>query len=392
MFSPIDFSKIFSFLSCPDLTGCIAFLLLTSSLYSQVTITILDTPELTLPADSIFLASSLSNWNPADSKYMFQKLKDGTHNIMIHPPIGKFEYKCTLGSWKNVENQKNGADIPNRTIHYNGQEKKVEITIENWKEETPQKSTASKNVRILYDDFVVPQLNTTRKIWIYLPSNYSKSDAHYPVLYMHDAQNLFDVLTSFSGEWHIDETMDELIENGHQEAIIVGIENGKSSRIDEYTPWPHEKYKGGKGAEYVDFIVHTLKPHIDSTFRTKPEREYSGIMGSSLGGLISLYAAIEHQKIFGKAGIFSPSLWFSEEIFSHVSSRNKTQDIKFYFLGGGMEGETLIPNLHRMVGTLKAAGFSKKDIQLVTDPNGKHTEDFWAKEFKACYLWLFDSK
>ncbi len=138
-------------------------------------------------------------------------------------------------------------------------------------------------------------LPRTRRIWIYLPRSYASDiNRRYPVIYAHDAQNLFDSATSFSGEWGIDESLD----NMPQELIVVGIDNGGAARMDELTPYANDKYGGGQADDYLDFIVEKLRPYINSRFRTKPERENTAILGSSLGGLCSFYAAIRHEDIF----------------------------------------------------------------------------------------------
>ena len=169
-----------------------------------------------------------------------------------------------------------------------------------------QESTASKQVSFFTIE--APQLNSERKIWVYLPIEYkTNSSKKYPVIYMHDGQNLFDQKTSYAGEWNIDETLDSI----RGQVIIVGIENGGEKRIDELTPFKNEKYGGGKAEAYLDFIVSTLKPKIDATYRTKTNAHNTCIMGSSLGGLVSFYAALKYPAIFGKVACFSPSFWFT---------------------------------------------------------------------------------
>lgn len=138
-------------------------------------------------------------------------------------------------------------------------------------QETTEKiTTAASNVSIIQKEFVIPHLNTiSHKIWVYIPPNYAKTSKKYPVIYMHDTQNLFDNATSYAGEWKVDEILNSLFEKTGKGFIVVGIENGGEERINEYTPWRNEKYDGGKGAIYIDFIVHTLKLYIDSNYRTK---------------------------------------------------------------------------------------------------------------------------
>lgn len=245
-------------------------------------------------------------------------------------------------------------------------------------------STASKQVT----KFVIaaPQLDTLKTIWVYLPKDYQNSEKRYPVVYMHDAQNLFDVETSYVGEWNIDEYMDKLTYN---KSIIIGIEHGNEKRIDELTPYKHEKYGGGKGENYLTFIKNTLKPHIDVTYRTYSDAVNTSIFGSSLGGLISFYAAIKYPDTFGKAGVFSPSFWFSEKIFDLVQSTEIKETSKFYFLVGNEEGDKMVPDQERMVALLKSKGVKEKQIENHIIEGGKHNEAFWSAHFGNAYQWLY---
>jgi metallo-beta-lactamase class B len=145
-------------------------------------------------------------------------------------------------------------------------------------------STATASVSILDTAFAMPQLERTRRIWLYLPPGYAASTRRYPVLYMHDGQNLFDAATSFAGEWGVDETLDSLHALGDPGVIVVGIDNGRMKRMDEYTPWHNTRYGGGEGDAYVDFLTQTLKPYVDAHYRTLAERVHTGVAGSSMGG------------------------------------------------------------------------------------------------------------
>jgi predicted alpha/beta superfamily hydrolase len=136
---------------------------------------------------------------------------------------------------------------------------------------------------------------------------------------MHDGQNLFDRLTSFAGEWQVDETMQALSQEGF-EAIVVGIANTGVERLDEYSPFRDPRHGGGQGGPYLEFVVQTLKPLIDRCFRTLPGRAHTGMIGSSLGGLISLYAFFRYPDTFGFVGAMSPSLWFANQaIFARIN-------------------------------------------------------------------------
>ena len=137
--------------------------------------------------------------------------------------------------------------------------------------------------------FASPQLGNQRDILVYLPPSYGESaQRRYPVIYMQDGQNLFDARTSFAGEWDVDRTLDATSDQGI-EAIVVGIPNMGADRAREYSPFDHPKHGAGNGDAYLSFITDTLKPVIDADFLTQPERDATGIVGSSLGGLIALY-------------------------------------------------------------------------------------------------------
>lgn len=244
-------------------------------------------------------------------------------------------------------------------------------------------STASKQVTTFIIE--APQLETQKKIWVYLPIGYETSQNPYPVIYMHDAQNLFDEKTSYVGEWKIDEYLDTINEN---QSIIIGIEHGNEKRIDELTPYVTEKYGGGKGDLYLDFIVQQLKPKIDSTYNILKEAKHTAIFGSSLGGLISLYAVVKYPEIFGKAGIFSPAFWVNPELYDLVKASKIPKEAKFFFLAGTDESETMISNQNKMVALLLGNGVDETHIINRTIECGKHNEAMWSTHFPEAYLWL----
>lgn len=232
-----------------------------------------------------------------------------------------------------------------------------------------------------------PQLHTTKKIWIYLPKNYNAVKKKYPVIYMHDAQNLFDAKTSFVGEWNLDEKLDSL----NAQVIVVGIEHGNEKRIDELTPYKNAKYGGGNADNYLDFIIKTLKPEIDTKYRTKTNTRNTAIMGSSLGGLVSYYAILKYPKVFGKAGIFSPSFWFNRKEIVELTEKTPKLKTKIYFLCGDNEGDSdVIADLNKIEGLVnkkrcKCLHLTQKTIVK----GGQHNEKLWRDSFVKAYLWLF---
>lgn len=247
-----------------------------------------------------------------------------------------------------------------------------------------QQTSASKQVSTF--SIEIPQQKTTKKIWVYLPKDYATSSQKYPVIYMHDAQNLFDASTSYAGEWNIDETLDSI----NAKVIVIGIEN-KENRMEELTPFKHSKYGGGKADEYLDFIVNTLKPKVDATYQTKTNAKNTAIIGSSLGGLVSFYAAIKYPKIFGKVGCFSPAFWFNRNEINDLLAQTKDFDTKIYFLCGDNEGDAdVIPDMKKVehwVNTKRCE--CKKLNKEVIVKGGQHNEKLWRESFKKAYLWLF---
>ncbi|REE24775.1 putative alpha/beta superfamily hydrolase [Winogradskyella pacifica] len=250
--------------------------------------------------------------------------------------------------------------------------------------EITAQNTASQQVTKF--TIAAPQLNSVKTIWVYLPTNYKNSENSYPVIYMHDAQNLFDAETSFVGEWEVDEYMDTLTDN---ESIIIGIEHGNAKRTDELTPYTHKKHGGGQGDAYLSFIKNTLKPHIDKTYRTRSDAEHTTIFGSSLGGLLSFYAEIKYPETFGKAGVLSPAFWINPEIYDFVKASEIPETSKFYFLAGTDEGDTMIPKLEEMIKLLQSKGVYESQFESHHIKGGQHNEKLWATHFEQAYQWLY---
>jgi predicted alpha/beta superfamily hydrolase len=238
----------------------------------------------------------------------------------------------------------------------------------------------------------MPQLGRTRRVWIYLPSGYARSTGRYPVLYMHDGQNVFDAATSFAGEWGVDETLDSL----RARAIVVAVDNGGASRLSEYNPWKaaNPSLGGGDGDRYLGFLVTTLKPFIDKRYRTLRDPAHTGIMGSSMGGLISLYAVLKRPDVFGRAGVFSCACWIARPFVYELArgSGKPRRDARIFFIAGEREtadGEAA-RDQREMVDTLVAAGWQRDvNVRSIISADGRHSEWFWRREFPAAFAWLF---
>ncbi len=368
-------------------------LLSTLSLCAQMTFTITSVPSNTPQDDDIYLAGNFNGWDAQDVSYILTNNGNGTYSISFSPEPGELLFKFTRGGWETVEGNENGGCVPDRQYIYNGGAMSENFTIAGWEDLDGSgggNGTAADNVYILDEDFYMPQLNRNRRIWIYLPPDYNSTTKNYPVLYMHDAQNLFDVATSFSGEWEVDETLNELHANGDYGCIVIGIENGGAARLDEYSPWFNTQYQaGGEGDEYIEFIVNELKPYVDANYRTFSGRDYTGIMGSSMGGLISHYAGIGYQDVFGKVGAFSCSFWFANESYTQVGDVGDQSDMRIYYLVGEGEGGSMVDDTEGMYGLMLANGFSENELFKDIDADGQHSEWYWRREFAGAYQWLF---
>lgn len=351
--------------------------------------------------EDIFISGDFEGWSGGRTQFKLNK-KDETYSISIPKYREQINFKFTKGNWESVECQLDGNPIENRTYSFDGKDKTIDVEIVNWSsgESTESPSTTSENVSIFDENFQIPQLDRQRTIRVYLPPNYHNSEDNYPVLYMHDGQNIFDLKTSYSGEWEVDETLDKLYQEEGFSLIVVAIDNGGEKRLNEYSPWDHKKFGKGEGMDYAMFIVNTLKPKIDQTFRTKTDKNNTAIMGSSMGGLISHYTALQYADVFGKAGVFSPSFWYSEDVFDFSKKHSDIKDLRLYFLAGGKEGgnptfegiSKTAKDMNTMIDVLKSGGFPAENIISKIEPEGEHNEKLWRNSFEEAITWLFKLK
>lgn len=382
----------------------LASLLGASVVHAQLTIRLTSVPPTTPPGAKVHVAGTLNGWDPASPGDTMARLPDGSYALTLPASLrGPIEFKLTLGSWNTVETTATGADVPNRTydIAATGAET-LTVTVAAWRDSASaararMHHTATASVRVMSDSFSIPQLGRTRRVWVYLPPGYATSNARYRVLYMHDGQNVFDSATAFAGEWGVDETLDSLQARGAGGTIVVAVDHGGDQhRLDEYDPWknPNAKLGGGEGDAYVEFLVHTLKPYVDGHYRTRRDRRSTGIAGSSMGGLISLYAALKYPDVFGAAGVFSCACWIARpHIVDYVRSRARERPApRLYFVVGGLEtpdGE-MVRDQADVVAALEGASFPvATSVRDVVVRDGRHAEWFWRREFPAAYLWMF---
>lgn len=249
------------------------------------------------------------------------------------------------------------------------------------------------------------ELENERDVYLYLPLSYTQSDRHYPILYMHDGQNLFDVETAFQGEWGVDETMEQLAQEG-REAIVVGVSNLSEARNDEYSPFRDPKYGGGRGDDYLAFLTTTIIPMVEGEFRIAPGAENRGIMGSSLGGLISLYAFLRYPGIYGFAGVMSPAVRFADgALLGFVAGADYVPGRLYVDFGGrelghewgdrllrGAFSQRYLNTVRKLVRLLEQKGYQHGDTMLyVEERQARHNEAAWARRLPEALRFLLPS-
>jgi predicted alpha/beta superfamily hydrolase len=233
-----------------------------------------------------------------------------------------------------------------------------------------------------------PQRQNARDIYVYVPPSYRSSDKRYPVLYMQDGQNLFDQSMAFGEEWQVDENMERLSTLG-LEAIVVGIPNIGDERLNEYSPFIDPQHGGGAGDQYLDFITDTVKPLIDERFRSVPDCSATGIAGSSMGALLSIYAFFKRPQVFGFAGVMSPAFWFANRaIFATVEGAPFANG-RIYLDVGTAEGEQTVADARRMHELLLKKGYRPGETMMyVEDDDADHSEGAWARRVRTALYYL----
>lgn len=352
-------------------------------------------PETTPEGAKIYLAGNFNGWNPGDPAYCLEKTDNHLYTKLLEFDVRELEFKFTMGTWSRVEVDQNDESIQNRRVTLNSTIGEYHYTVEKWNASGLVKNIVG-HVEIL-NDFNMPQLGRTRRIWIYLPPGYEKGSQRYPVMYMHDGQNLFADSTSFSGEWGVDETLQRMImDKSIPKMIVVGIDNHPQFRLEEYTPFGFE-YRGDKidpeAQLYGQFIVETLKPYIDKHYKIKRGRRYTAVAGSSMGGLVSVYLALEYQDIFSKVGALSSAFGVCRDDFiSYISQHPKEYSIRFCLDAGTEEGANMEieSNQIPVKQALIDAGWQDgKEVNFRIYEGAEHHESYWRERFGEVleFLW-----
>lgn len=341
---------------------------------------------------AIFITGNFNNWNPKDYRFQLKQSDTRNYYIEIDPQIlpDHIEYKFAKGGWENVELDPYGNITPNRKASkYMG---KTVDRVENWRLNWgPFKKEFYPIAEIISEAFYIPQLERSRKIWALLPYDYYISDKNYPVLYLQDAQNLFNEGSGY-GNWEIDKKLSILAEYGRGDIIIIAIEHGSEERVKEYIFDNDHVANGSEGKKYIRFITDTLKPFVDQNYRTKRDRENTGIGGSSLGALISIYSGFLYPEVYSKLLIFSPSLWVEPNNNFPIMNFRNPFSTKIYLYGGEQEGSKMVKRIQVFEQYLKL--WEKKNLfdfefRTSINPEGTHSEFYWSQEFPRAIEWLF---
>lgn len=340
----------------------------------------------------IFITGNFNKWNPKDYNFQLQISEENTYSIDIEDQLlpDNIEYKFTKGGWENVELDQYGNITPNRKAHKHSA--KTTDFVEKWRFNWgPFKDEFFPIVEVISEEFYIPQLDRYRKVWALLPYDYYISDKKYPVLYLQDAQNLFNEGSQF-GNWEIDKKLSILAEYGRGDVIVIAVEHGSEDRIKEYIFDNDNVANGSEGKKYIRFVTDTLKPFIDENYRTKKDRENTGIGGSSLGALISIYSGFLYPEVYSKLLIFSPSLWIEPNNNFPMMSFRVPFKTKIYLYGGEQEGAKMVKRIQVFENYLKR--WEKKnlfDFEFRTNinPDGEHSEFYWSQEFPRAIEWLF---
>ena len=338
----------------------------------------------------VYITGNFCGWTTSRDTFQLQPAGPGHYTIDLFvdgtwpDPIEYKYYRSDQGSYELDEL---GEPTSNRII--------ARSTAQIW-DEVPhwQWEGQSINAVFLPVEYTFhldyPGGEVPRRVRVLLPYDYETSGIAYPVLYLNDGQNLLGEGEGY-GSWHAGERMAQLASRGQHGVIVVAIDHGGTARMAEYTV---EAVRAGlgEGRTYLNRVVTTLKPMIDAQFRTLPDAVHTGMGGSSLGGLISVWAGLLYPDVFGKWLAFSPALWISPGVYRAAAERKLPEQTKVYLYGGELESKYMAPNLERLRVNLRCDTDAYAYLHKAVHPAGLHQESWWSAELPKAIQWLFFSE
>lgn len=347
--------------------------------------------ELTTPAVDdrpVFVTGNFCEWALDLEATQLQPTGPGTFavDLLLDESLpDQLDYKYYRGGEGSLELDEEGELTQNRTANRADGLSQDNVPYWQWAGQSINPAHLPIEQTIYFD---YPDKSEPRRVQVVLPHDYLDSDQAYPVLYMTDGQNIIGEGAGY-GSWKAEFRMAQLASRGQKGVIIVAIDHAHDGRMGEYTV-EARKAGLGKGDRHIDFLVNAVKTHIDANYRTLPDAANTGIGGSSLGGLIAVWAGLRRPDVFGRWLVFSPALWISPGVYEAAQKSNLSVNTKIYLYGGEAESRYMVPTLNRLRDSLKSAtnnnlGF----METAIDPDGKHEEWRWSREFGRAVSWLF---
>lgn len=351
--------------------------------------------------DPVYLIGGLNNWQ--QEGVLLGHIPEGQDELIVplkNIPGGLLEFRLSRGGWSAISCRSDGSVADPFTVLIE-EDTSLQLTVAAWSDDFLL-SSVTEQVHGLSEAFFFPELNAYRKVWIYLPPSYPYSKLkRYPVLYMHDGQHLFDEATAVGRKSPVEWQVDKVINRSANEAIVVAIAHGgeERDRLHDYVVLPVAGMPEPAGEQYLADIIHTLKPYVDVHYRSMRDWKYTAMAGSSLGGLLSLYAGLMHPASFACLGIFSPSLWLDDNQVRNfidtlpATERAQQQQQSYYLYGGRLENRKIkdrapvaMDKAIEHIGEV-LSGSLLANVTTEINPVGKHGALYWQQAFPRFYEW-----